>query len=151
MLKKALDVVQSHISKHPEKEAYVIKLPSDVTPKAVADTIKAISASKDAKLKSKSIYLLGADAAEGKVNHGCYIASVSSQHITTRLTTQDAIAKGAVGAEWSGSVASKVGGKTGGKGATSTGVGNKLDEVDAGIAAAIEYLDKLKISSHTDS
>jgi hypothetical protein len=46
--------------------------------------------------------------------------------------------KGVVGAERTGSVATKVGGKTGGKGATSTGVGNKLDEMDAGVTAAAE-------------
>jgi hypothetical protein len=48
------------------------------------------------------------------------------------------MAKGVVGAEWTGSVATKVGGKTGGKGATSSGVGNKLDEMDAGVTAAAE-------------
>jgi hypothetical protein len=48
------------------------------------------------------------------------------------------MAKGVVGAEWTGSVATKVGGKTGGKGATSSGVGNKLDEIDAGVTAAAE-------------
>ena len=68
--------MQSSISKKPGQESYVIKIPFDVPSKVVPEAIKSISTSKDTKLKSKSIYLLGADAAEGKVVHGCYVAAV---------------------------------------------------------------------------
>jgi alanyl-tRNA synthetase len=123
--KKVLDIVQSNISKKPEQEGFIIKLPFSVSSKAVPEAIKSLNSSKDAKLNSKTIYLLGAEAAEGKVSHGCYVAAHS-------------IAKGVVASEWTNSVATKVGGKTGGKGATSTGTGNKLDEIDAGVMAATQ-------------
>jgi hypothetical protein len=76
MLKQILDIVQTNISNKPDQESYIIKFPFDVSSKGISDAIKGISSSKDRKLNSKSIYLFGVEAAEGRVNHGCYIAAV---------------------------------------------------------------------------
>jgi hypothetical protein len=72
-----LDIIQDNISKHPEQQSFVIKLPFNVPSRAVPDAIKNISSSKDPKLTSKTIYLIGADNADGKVSHGCYVGAVS--------------------------------------------------------------------------
>jgi alanyl-tRNA synthetase len=53
--------------------------------------------------------------------------------------------QGASATELANIVTKAVGGKAGGKGATSLGNGTKADKVDEGIALAIEYLEKFKI------
>lgn len=52
---------------------------------------------------------------------------------------------GASSSEWSSSVSSVVGGKAGGKGPTSIGNGTQVDRIDEAVAAARQYLEKLKI------
>ena len=58
---------------------------------------------------------------------------------------QDAKSKGADASKWSNAVAGAVGGKAGGKGATSLGQGNQADKVDEALALATKYLEDLGI------
>ena len=44
--------------------------------------------------------------------------------------------------DWATAVSSAVGGKAGGKGATSVGNGTNIDKVDEGVRLAQEYLEK---------
>ncbi|GAB7356725.1 hypothetical protein MBLNU459_g7427t1, partial [Dothideomycetes sp. NU459] len=57
----------------------------------------------------------------------------------------DAKAKGADASKWSNTVAGAVGGKAGGKGATSLGQGTQADKVDEAIEVARKYLEELGI------
>jgi alanyl-tRNA synthetase len=52
---------------------------------------------------------------------------------------------GAVASEWANEVAKAVGGKAGGKGATSTGSGTHVEKIDEGVELATRYLEKLKL------
>lgn len=56
---------------------------------------------------------------------------------------QDANKKGLVAADWSKVVSDIVGGKAGGKGATSTGNGTNPAGVDEAIEAARKHMEKL--------
>lgn len=47
--------------------------------------------------------------------------------------------------EWVAQVAGAVGGKAGGKGATSVGSGTDASKVEEGVEVAVKYLEKLKI------
>jgi alanyl-tRNA synthetase len=51
-----------------------------------------------------------------------------------------------VASEWASEVATAVGGKAGGKGATSIGNGTNIEKIDKGLELATQYLEKLKIS-----
>ena len=52
---------------------------------------------------------------------------------------------GAVASDWAGEVSKAVGGKAGGKGATSTGSGTHADKIDEGVELARKYLESFKI------
>ena len=95
--------------------------------KAVHEAIKTISQ----KHKDKTVYVIGA-AADGKVVHGCHVAAAA----------QD---QGADAAQWSAEVAALVGGKAGGRGATSLGQGTEVDRVDDAVEAARRYLERVKL------
>jgi alanyl-tRNA synthetase len=47
--------------------------------------------------------------------------------------------------EWTEQVTGVVGGKAGGKGATSMGTGTDVNKVDEGVEVAVKYVEKLKI------
>ena len=53
--------------------------------------------------------------------------------------------KGASATDWSGKISEVVGGKAGGKGATSIGNGVHSDKVNEAIDAATEYLSKFSL------
>ena len=55
------------------------------------------------------------------------------------------MSKGLVASEWAAQVAEAVGGKAGGKGATSVGSGTDVGKVEVGVEVAVKYLEKLKI------
>jgi len=101
--------------------------------KAISEAIKTISDPRKGTHKDKTVYLFAADAAtDGKVVHGCYVS-------------EEARGKGADAVKWSSEVAGVVGGKAGGKGATSLGQGTKVESVDEGVKVAMQYLEQLKL------
>ena len=104
----------------------VIRVPISANSKAISEAIKTISS----KQKDKTVYLLAADTTEGRIVHGCHVS-------------EEAKAKGADAPAWSQEVAALVGGKAGGKGATSLGQGTQPENVDQAIEAATKYLEKL--------
>lgn len=71
-------------------------------------------------------------AADEKIVHGCHVS-------------KEAMDKGADGPKWSSKVAEAVGGKAGGKGATSLGQGTNPDKVDEAMEIARKYLEELNI------
>jgi alanyl-tRNA synthetase len=77
------------------------------------------------------VYIVGT-AADGKVVHGCHVSA-------------DMQSKGADASKWANAVADIVGGKAGGKGATSLGQGTNGDKADDGVEAARKYLESLSL------
>lgn len=127
--KRVLDAVNEHFEKNKEDKTLVLSVPGlSSGTKAVQETIKVIGS----KQKDKTVYILGAVDADGKVVHGCHVSS-------------EAQGKGADAAKWCGEVATVVGGKAGGKGATSLGQGMNLDKVDDAVEAARKYLEGLSL------
>ncbi|KAK6398105.1 Alanine--tRNA ligase [Meristemomyces frigidus] len=126
--KKVLDAVNEHFDTHKEDKTLVLSVPSALSAgsKAVQEAIKAISA----KRKDKTVYLVG--RAEDKVMHGCFVSA-------------EAQGKGADAATWANAVAGVVGGKAGGKGATSLGQGTGVEKVDEAVEAARKYLEGLSL------
>ncbi len=125
--KRVLDAVTQQFEKNKENSAVVLSVPVSAGSKAVQEAIKTVSTKK----KDKTLYLLG-KAEDGKVVHGCYVSP-------------DAQAKGVDAAKWSSEVAGLVGGKAGGKGATSLGQGTNADKIDDAVEAARKYLENLKV------
>ncbi|OCK81245.1 alanyl-tRNA synthetase [Lepidopterella palustris CBS 459.81] len=103
---------------------------SSTVNKAISEAIKSVSGK--GSLRDKSVYLVAGSEGEGKVVHGCYIAEHFSQ-------------QGASAADWSKHVAAVVGGKAGGKGATSVGQGTNPEKVHEGVEEARKYLEKFKL------
>lgn len=58
---------------------------------------------------------------------------------------QDVSKQGASAGDWAKVVSDIVGGKAGGKGATSTGNGTKPEKVDEAVEAARQYLEKFSL------
>ncbi|KAF2808560.1 uncharacterized protein BDZ99DRAFT_446119 [Mytilinidion resinicola] len=129
--KRVLDTIVNFFGENEAKNHLVAKVDwSPTVNKAISEAIKSVS-SKGA-MKEKSVYLFSASKDEGKVVHGCYVA----EHFSTQ---------GASAAEWSKTVAGIIGGKAGGKGATSIGQGTNADKVDQGVEEATKYLEKFKL------
>ncbi|KAL1311623.1 hypothetical protein AAFC00_001734 [Neodothiora populina] len=124
--KKVMDTINEHFTKNPDSKKLVVRLPISANSKALSEAFKAISS----KNKDKTIYLIAAD--DEKVAHGCHVSD-------------DAKAKGADAVKWSSAVAGAVGGKAGGKGATSLGQGTQVDKVDDALELARKYLEDLGI------
>jgi alanyl-tRNA synthetase len=147
--KKALDVVTEHFKKHDKDASAVIRLPISGNPKIVADVVKHVQS----KMKEKSVYVIAADGhdagADGRVVHGCYVSPVSSGssfcHFLMLNIVQTASSGGASASDWAASVSNIVGGKAGGKAPMAIGNGTETGKVDEAIAAATEYLTKLKL------
>ncbi|WPH01595.1 Alanine--tRNA ligase [Acrodontium crateriforme] len=124
--KKVLDAINEQFEKNKDSKTLVISVPVSSSSKAVQEAIKTISS----KQKDKTVYILG--KAEDKIIHGCFVSA-------------DAQGKGADAAKWSTSVADIVGGKAGGKGATSLGQGPDIGKVDEAVEAARKYLEGLSL------
>ena len=58
---------------------------------------------------------------------------------------QEASKKGLQASDWTSEVSNIVGGKAGGKGATSLGNGTKPEQVDEAVEAARKYLEKFEL------
>lgn len=141
---KVMTAIKSHFESVKDSTSAVLLLDERVlspsvaasgnTSKVVSEAIKQIGS----KMKDKSVYIIATDGpadetGSGKVVHGCHVS-------------EGAKAKGADAGKWTSSVAEIVGGKAGGKGATSLGQGSKADQVDKALEVARSYLDGLTIS-----
>ncbi|KAI9836532.1 MAG: Alanine--tRNA ligase [Sclerophora amabilis] len=121
--KKALDIVVEHFGapEHKDSKLFVAKLPISANAKAVNDALNHVKT----KVKDKSVYLIAADSVD--------------EGDTAKNTP-------ATASDWSGVVSSVLGGKAGGKGATSHGIGHNLDRVDEAVDLAEKFMrEKLKI------
>lgn len=124
--KRVLDTVNEHFEKNKENKTAVLRMPVSAGSKAVQEAIKTISS----KHKDKTVYILG--AADDKVVHGCHVSA-------------EAQGKGVDASKWANTVAGLVGGKAGGKGATSLGQGTEVGKVDEAVEAARKYLQDLSL------
>ena len=70
--KKALDAVTEYFVQDDGQKTLVLKLPISANAKAVSEAIKHVQT----KQKDKTVYLMAADANEGKVIHSCYVSEV---------------------------------------------------------------------------
>jgi alanyl-tRNA synthetase len=125
--KKVLDTVNNYFAENKDATYYVASVNVSAGSKAIQEAIKTISS----KQKDKSVYIVGT-AADGKVVHGCHVSA-------------DLQGKGADASKWANAVAEIVGGKAGGKGATSLGQGTNGDKADDGVEAARKYLESLSL------
>ena len=73
----AIYLVDTHFEQIKASNSFVVKLPSKSSAKVVLDAIKHVYNNK----KDKSVYFIGVDSVTGKVNHGCFIAQVSTLHL----------------------------------------------------------------------
>ncbi|KAF2836360.1 hypothetical protein M501DRAFT_1019154 [Patellaria atrata CBS 101060] len=126
--KKVLDTITNYFTENKDKSHLVVQVPISANAKAISEAIKHVST----KAKDKSVYLFAADKFEGKVVHGC--------HVSENLSKQGASAN-----EWANTVAAAVGGKAGGKGATSVGNGTNTDKLEEGLELATKYLEKFQL------
>ncbi|KAI4200754.1 MAG: hypothetical protein LQ346_002312 [Caloplaca aetnensis] len=112
-----------------EKKVYVGRLPGVANAKALGEALNWVKG----KGKDKVVYLFATEGEEaredGRVVHGCYVPEKVSK-------------QGASATEWANTVSSIVGGKAGGKGATSIGNGTQPGKVDEAVEAATRYLEK---------
>lgn len=74
--KKVLDTVNDHFTANKDSKSLVVRVPISANSKAISEAIKTISS----KNKDKTVYLIAADANEGKVAHGCHVSEVRSHH-----------------------------------------------------------------------
>ncbi|KAK6464609.1 alanine--tRNA ligase [Scheffersomyces coipomensis] len=120
--KKTLDVVNGWLDNKetPAGEYFIGHIPINANAKAIADAINLIKK----QYKEKSIYLI--TGLKEKVAHGCYISD-------------EALAKGINVTELGNIVSGAIGGKSGGKGNTIQGMGDKPE----GIEDAVHKLTEL--------
>lgn len=125
----ALTLVETAIKQDPASSSFVVQLPgTDCSAKVISEAIKQVSS----RHHDKSTYFIGLDGPAGRVAHGCFVS-------------QGHTSNGLVAIEWAAHVAKTVGGKAGGKGATSMGSGMETTRVEDGIEAARSYLGRLRI------
>lgn len=125
----AITLVETAIEQDTASTSFVVQLPgADCCAKVILEAIKQVSPRHD----DKSTYFIGLDGDAGRVAHGCFVS-------------QGHTSNGLVANEWAVQVAKAVGGKPGGKGATSMGSGTETTKVEDGIVAARSYLRSLKI------
>ncbi|KAI4163787.1 MAG: hypothetical protein LQ342_002560 [Letrouitia transgressa] len=128
--KKATEAVAAFFASaaNREEKVFVARLPISANARAVGDALNHVKT----KSKDKNVYLFAADESDGRVVHGCHVSEEASK-------------AGATAAEWASTVSSIVGGKAGGKGATSIGNGTEPSKVEEALDAAVKYLEKFKI------
>ncbi|KAL9130509.1 MAG: hypothetical protein Q9217_001329 [Psora testacea] len=126
--KKAVDAVNEYFAHHKDKRTLVLKLPISANAKAVSEAIKQVQT----KNKDKTVYLMAADASDGRVIHSCFVSEEANQ-------------QGLLASEWTNTISSILGGKAGGKGASSLGNGTNPERVDEAVEAATKYLEKFSL------
>ncbi|KAI4196263.1 MAG: hypothetical protein LQ348_002342 [Seirophora lacunosa] len=129
-VKKATEAVAGFFAGDDEgKKVYVGRLQGvGANAKALGEALNWVKG----KSKDKVVYLFAADEGSGKVVHGCHVSEAASK-------------QGASATEWADAVSGVVGGKAGGKGATSIGNGTEPGKVDEAVAVAAKYLEKFKL------
>lgn len=80
--KKAVDAVADYFAKHKDKAHLLIQLPINANAKIVGEVLNYVQK----KNKDKTVYLISADKAEGKVTHGCYVSEVNVSHLIPAQT-----------------------------------------------------------------
>jgi alanyl-tRNA synthetase len=125
--KKAIDAVTEFFEKNKDSKVMVAKLPISANGKAVGDVLKHMQN----KAKDKMVYLFAAENGDEKVVHGCYVPPDLGKHASAQ--------------DWAGSVSEVVGGKAGGKGPTTQGVGMNVAKVDEGVEVARKFLEKFQL------
>ncbi|KAL9079485.1 MAG: hypothetical protein Q9157_001648 [Trypethelium eluteriae] len=123
--KEVLENIDNYFTTHAGSKTLVLRVQY---PKAVNEALKEIGKKK----KDKSVYLMSADEVEERIVHGCHVA-------------EDLNKVGASASGWTEKVSSIVGGKAGGKGATSVGNGTHLDKIDEGLESARKYLEQFQL------
>lgn len=127
-LKESIDTINKHFEENKESNSLIIRLPISANGKAISDALNFVKKDK----KDKNVYLFAVDEGEdGKVIHACHLS--------------ETLAKKASALEWSTAVSSVVGGKAGGKGNTSQGVGTDVSKVDEAMDVATKFLQKLTL------
>jgi alanyl-tRNA synthetase len=89
--KKAIETITKYFSKpkNKDKAVLVAKVPIGANAKALSEAIKYVQT----KEKTKSVYLIAGDQAEGKVVHGCFVGGVS--HISPESSIKTKCSPGA--------------------------------------------------------
>lgn len=106
--KKALETITSYFQdpKNKDKSWLVAKLPISANAKAVSESLNYVKS----KLPDKAVYVLAADAEQGRVSHGCHIPKVSLTNSTifstSTLTLDNRIWANKVPRQMSGPVSS---------------------------------------------
>ncbi|KAF8469586.1 alanyl-tRNA synthetase [Kalaharituber pfeilii] len=129
-LKEAVDTINNYFTENVDAKNLIVKLSISANNKAVSDALNQVKKEK----KDKNIYLFAADeGAEGKVVHACHVSD-------------DTMKRGVTAADWANEVSKIVGGKAGGKGNTSQGLGSEPSKVDEAIEAARNFIQKLELN-----
>lgn len=145
--KTALEAVTKFFDdpENKDKTHLVVRLPISANAKAVSESLNHVKT----KLKDKSVYVIAADAAQGKVAHGCHVGLVSLflsiYDLPLLICYQSLTAQGASANNWAGEVSGVVGGRAGGKAPVSIGNGTDVDKVDEALEAATKYLEQFKL------
>ncbi|KAL9018924.1 MAG: hypothetical protein Q9185_003758 [Variospora sp. 1 TL-2023] len=129
-VKKATEAVAGFFAAEGKNtKVYVGRLPGvGANAKALGEALNWVKG----KSKDKLVYLFAADEEGGKVVHGCHVSEEASK-------------QGASATEWADAVSGVVGGKAGGKGATSIGNGTEPGKVDEAVEVARKYLESFKL------
>ncbi|KAL4899546.1 tRNA synthetases class II (A)-domain-containing protein [Aspergillus multicolor] len=128
VLGRRLDQVTNEMN--PSSTLFVVHLPgSECSAKVISEAIKQASS----RHSDKSTYFTGLYGASDRIVHGCFVAKA------------DASGNNLVANEWVAEISENVGGKAGGKGATSIGSGPETANLEDGIEAASTYLRDLNI------
>jgi len=127
-LKESIDAINKHFEENQDSNSLVIRLPISANGKAISDALNFVKKEK----KNKNVYLFAVDeGSDGKVVHACHLS--------------EELSKKASALEWSTAVSSVVGGKAGGKGNTSQGVGTESSKIDEALDVATKFLQKLTL------
>ncbi|GLI80522.1 alanine--tRNA ligase [Penicillium ochrochloron] len=128
--KMALEAITSFFEAPENKNSssLVVKLPMPASAKAVSESINHVKS----KMQNKNVYVMAVDPENTRVAHGCYVSKELGE-------------QGGSASDWAAVVSSSIGGKAGGKGATSIGNGTNPDKVDDAVTLATEYLSKFKL------
>ncbi|KAF7721005.1 Alanine--tRNA ligase [Apophysomyces ossiformis] len=124
---EATETVKKYFAEHPEANYLIKTLDVGNNSKALNGAITYVKSN----LKDKALYVFSTDKSNGRVAHSC-------------IVSKDLVKKGFKASEWVEVVASKIGGKKGGKDETAQGSGDRIDGLEEALEAA-EAFAKLKI------
>ncbi|KAJ2784978.1 Alanine--tRNA ligase [Coemansia javaensis] len=126
LLKQTTDLVQAEIEQHPERDAFVFRLPAAAIGKAMAQAATHVK-----NLQTKAAYFIAASddsggEGGGRVAHQCVVPKAL-------------VARGLSAGAWAAAVAAVVGGKSGGKDESAQGSGTDVARVDEAVRVAEEH------------